>query len=615
MLRSPPRRFAVLAIAVVIAAAASLAGVAALIARDPKSLIERYATHVLGRTLTIGALDISWGDPLRVTLRDLAIANAEWGSAPDFLRIATLSAAIELSSLAGDALRYRELRVEGGEFLLERNAAGAANWRFGASRGSGGRGGDGGLVPKNRTQFPTLFDAAIDQSRLIYRRPGHADIRLAFERLTVHADDEALPVVLETTGSYGATPVRLTATGASFVQLRNGAVAYPAQIALATPRGRVDFSGTLDEPVDFDGARGAVRIETADIGAFLSAFGVPVELPAPLQLRGAFIHAGESWRVANAEGAFAGNAWTGALGLVEGPRGQPDNLDFAAAFGRVDVKALLAQLRRGDGPVSLVLDREPGALVEGRLTARQVDYGALSATDLRFRGRRERTGAVLDELALRWLDGGVTAKGRADAAGTATAIAGEVSLTGLDSAQLLRQLGAARDELLGRLDGGLSFTATGATLEAALRANRGQAALAMDKGQVARALLERVSLDLRAIFRRNEQWSALSCLFAAAELRDGVVTIAPAALRTPDTGISATGTVDLPQRRIDATLAADRTTTVLALKVPIRISGPLADPSIAPAPAGAPPAPALAAPLLAPLAPALARLRPAACAS
>ena len=65
-----------------------------LVTADLRPLIERYARTSLHRRLAIGALRIGWGNPLTVELRDLDLANAPWGSAPDIVHIESISAEV-----------------------------------------------------------------------------------------------------------------------------------------------------------------------------------------------------------------------------------------------------------------------------------------------------------------------------------------------------------------------------------------------------------------------------------------------------------------------------------------------------------------------------------------
>src|SRR5262245_55666029 len=121
---------------------------------DLKPLAEREASEALGRRVTFGSFAVRWGAPLRGEFRDLAIANAPWGSKPEMVRIGKFSALLEVEPLLRGVLHYRQLHLADVTVVLERDPQGIGNWKFGGSAGPGGL----GLVPKNRTQFPTLID-------------------------------------------------------------------------------------------------------------------------------------------------------------------------------------------------------------------------------------------------------------------------------------------------------------------------------------------------------------------------------------------------------------------------------------------------------------------------
>jgi AsmA family protein len=91
------------------------------------------------------------------------------------------------------------------------------------------------------------------------------------------------------------------------------------------------------------------------------------------------------------------------------------------------------------------------------------------------------------------------------------------------------------------------------------------------------------------------------------DLRNGVATVAPLRLRTPDTTLVGGGQVDLAAQRLDLTLKAEgASSSIFALQVPLRITGSLDRPSILPAIGSS--APRLDAPLPRNLTPALAQL-------
>src|SRR5512138_478913 len=70
-----------------------------LLHADLRPILEHQAGKALGRRVTVGSLQIRWGNPLAIEVRDLAIANASWGSEPDMVRIGQVSALVDLGSL------------------------------------------------------------------------------------------------------------------------------------------------------------------------------------------------------------------------------------------------------------------------------------------------------------------------------------------------------------------------------------------------------------------------------------------------------------------------------------------------------------------------------------
>jgi uncharacterized protein involved in outer membrane biogenesis len=76
-------------------------------------------------------------------------------------------------------------------------------------------------------------------------------------------------------------------------------------------------------------------------------------------------------------------------------------------------------------------------------------------------------------------------------------------------------VGSDGGEIRGRLDGGVTLDMTGKTLGAALKTSRGAAIMTMTDGDVARELLERVSTDLRTVFRAGEGRVPVTCLLAS----------------------------------------------------------------------------------------------------
>ena len=115
-------------------------------------------------------------------------------------------------------------------------------------------------------------------------------------------------------------------------------------------------------------------------------------------------------------------------------------------------------------------------------------------------------------------------------------------------------------------------------------ANRIFAIVAMAGGTMDRHLVGLASTDVRSLFGLRTGLSRLSCLLAILDLRDGLGAIAPLTIRTSDGTIIGSGTYDARRDVVDMTIGTQSaTTSVFALDVPVRISGPVSNFTIRPA--------------------------------
>jgi uncharacterized protein involved in outer membrane biogenesis len=560
----------------------AVAAVVVIVSIGLRPLIERAASYSLDRRLTMASLHIGWGNPLSVEIGDLRLANASWGSQPDMIRIASLSARIDPWSLLHGIMRFESLRVEKPVMLLERNGDGVGNWRFTNSKSSGS--GGFALIPKNRTQFPTLIDMTLNDGALTYRATS-SDLHIDFRELALRSSGSDTPVRLTVEGAYNGFALTLAGDLQSYDVLRNAAIPYGTVLSVATPPGTIAFDGTMTEPLDVEGARGKLRVDAKDLGGVLKILGAAIGNNLPVALGGELDKESDHWRLSNVTGRLARDGVAGTLELLEGKRGQPDDITLALDFKELDLKKILEAGGGGGSagkPVSLRLDDKPGAIVAARIGAKQLRYGAMHASDAVIDGKVGAGEVSLKALSLTIFGGRLDASGEAWSVPGGTRLTANAGFSGADAAEIAKTIGAAAGDIGGRLDAGLLVETQGATADEALAAARGEAVLAMSGGRVTRELVEKASTDLRALFRKGEGAVPLACLLGVATLRDGIATIAPLRLRTPDATLVGGGQVDLVRRRVDLTVKSQREASIFALGVPLRVTGSLAKPDIAP---------------------------------
>ena len=352
---------------------------------------------------------------------------------------------------------------------------------------------------------------------------------------------------------------------------------------------RLRFVGTMTAPLDLDGARGRLLLDAPTPEILYRVAGASLPLEPALRLEGALEHDGPLWKLTETTGHLGDAAIeAGTLAIEEGQpeRDVPDKVAIDLRFDQLDLNALLRTRTedRSGADMSLAVARDPKTLLDAHLQAKSVRYGSLRLTDVALQASQKPARVAIDGLALTYLGGRLEARGQVDAEGEGGRVAGEVDAKGIEAQALRAALELDRLPLSGRLDGRVIVQGAGPTLNQAARTARASAVLTMAGGSIAREIVELASTNPLALLRKAPGTSAIACALGVLDVRAGVGTIAPLRIRTADGTIAAHGTVDLVRHRVDLTVASESATTAaLALDVPVRVSGPFADPSIAPA--------------------------------
>ena len=543
---------------------------------DLKPLLERKASNDLQRPVTIGTVTVAWGDPLAVEFTDIRIANASWGSVPDMARVGHLSALIDVRALFRGVLRYESLRVEQAEIVLERDPAGIGNWKF-SGRGLGG---GFAIVPKNRTQFPTLIDFALADGLVTYRTSSGQILRIALDHVAAHTTDEDTPIRLQADLAYNDVPAELDATVESSIVLRDASRPVGAKLTITGKDATIAFDGTMTEPVDFDGVRGPLQIEAQTLNELLKLFGADTTAGIPLTTAGDLKRDGDDWSLSAVSGQLAKTGFTGAFALHEGRRGEPDDVAADLDMKALDVDALMSQI--GDGKqqepsvmeLPLKLDLA-GVNLTAELTSDQVTVAAMRLPMMQLDGRLADGDVDLRTLSFALAGGTVNASGSLQQVEAGGHLALTAFLAKAEADALAQLLGSAGGEIRGGIDGGATLDMTGKTLGTALKTGRGAAFVTMNDGDVARDLIEQVSADLRNLFREGTGRVPIGCLLGVLTLEDGIGVLSPLRLESQEAVLVGAGSIDFAGRRLDLTLQSDEDTTGLfALDVPIAVTGP-----------------------------------------
>lgn len=553
-----------------------------MITLDFRPIVGWYLADAFGGRVRIGALAIRWGNPIALDLKDVHVVNDTWDTGRDLLRFDNAVADVALWPLLHGVVEYRALHVNGASLVLERGPDRRGNWKHVDTDTAA----LSGRAFFHRTSFPTLIDFTLHNGTFTYHGSSNGTpITLQLDTLTINAPAEDQPVKVVADGIYNGMAAKLTATTDPFTVMRNASMPWKTVFRIETATSTADFDGSMTDPLNFDGVSGSLRIDAHSLGDVLVVFGAPALVTPPSQAVGALSRHGNAWQWAGLNGKMGGDALSGGLNLTEGVGANPDAVAFALTFPQLDAKALSGGWNvAGLQGMPLQVEAHPGTTVDGRINAGQLKYGATTLPNFAIHARTMPGEMTVDDLTFGYGGGTTQASAQLQNADAGARLRLAAGLSGADTGQVARVLGAADGQISGRLDARADADMTGEAINTALKDSRGQAVVSIVQGRVARELVELLSTDLRALFHSGEGSAALTCVLAVMEMHNGLGVVAPLRLRSPEIAMTGGGTIDFLTSRLDLRVAPQpHSTGFLALDIPLEITGTLARPSARPA--------------------------------
>ena len=232
-----------------------------------RRVVEQAAKSATGRDLTVrGKLSLKLSVTPALIAEDVTLANAAWGSRPEMLRLQSLRADISLLPLLVREVRIGRLQFVGPDLLLERNAAGKANWRFAAQPATTAPAMDGARTP---TTFK-IGQLTIERARVIYRdaRTGREET-VTIEQLTADADNLAAPIGLHVGGTWNGRHFEVSGILGSLNSLAVPTTPYSVKMKavlpglVATANGTVTFGKASNPEVSLQTTADATELAEA----------------------------------------------------------------------------------------------------------------------------------------------------------------------------------------------------------------------------------------------------------------------------------------------------------------------------------------------------------------
>ncbi|MGE5539223.1 MAG: AsmA family protein [Gemmatimonas sp.] len=553
-----------------------------------KPPLERMASKALNRPVTIGDLNASLWD-LTLEAENIVIGNP-----PEFPE-GTRTGSIEKVMLTIDPkaalrgeLRIPTLIIDKPVGDLGRNPKGVANWTL-ASSDQPPAEEDQQAKVKKPPSVPLLGSVIIHDGHIHIVDPKlKSDFKIDVDT------DESKPepeIVLKADGTYVGQRIQAAFRGGSLLSLRDPSTPYPIDLTADHGETHVAVKGTVQDPWSFGGANVQVSLKGPDMSALSDLTTVPLAKTQPYSLEGHLDYKKGSIRLDDFVGKVGNSDLSGSFAVAPGKdrplitaEARSKTVDMADLSGFIGGKPgeerqrarlfpddpfNVAALRQNDYDVkytadsikneSVPIDKLEAHLVikDGVAKADPINFqigqgklGGKVALDARNDPPHANIDFDVSRVDLRRL----VAKTPVEGAGL---IGGHASLDGR---------GNSTAAIMGSANGDLKLFMTGGDISALLVNLAG-----LDFGN---SLMSALGVPRRAVLR---------CMVTDFEVKDGIANTDLFIIDTTEANIVADGTINFGAEQIDYTMRTEKKKpSIGSVATPIRITGPLKSPNIAP---------------------------------
>ncbi|MGF1610022.1 MAG: AsmA family protein [Kiloniellales bacterium] len=594
----------VLTAVVAVAVALVVAGYAVLASLDVEQYrgrIEAEAKKATGRDLTLaGPIDLKVSLTPAITVDDVTVSNADWGSRPEMVTLKRFELQAALLPLLAGEVRLQRLILVEPDILLETDAEGHGNWILQVA-------GEAEAAPapsEEKGDLKLSFEEVrIEGGSLTYRdgKSGQ-ETRVQLRELSAKADGAGEPIALNARGSYNEQPFALEGSVGSFTQLDSGP--FPVKLTAEAGGATVALDGSIAQPKSGQGIDLTVSAKGDELGALSALAGTPVPALGAYDLRATITQEGEAYKLSDVSAKLAGSDIAGdatiamaggrpslqgnfTSQLIDLTRLTPAGAEGAAPSGGA-----------GDGAASPYVFTEEPLPLDG-LRAADAEL-SLQAAKVRLQDKMELDNLQVTlalqggrlqiaPLSADFSGGKVDAAVELDGSQAAPPLSTTLKVDRLDYGRLLRTM-ELDDTVAGTLDVDVDVKGKGGSMRAIASSLNGHSEIVSNEGVITNRLLKFVAVGLGDVLGPllgGDRDARLNCMISRFDIRGGVATSRALVVDTEQFTISGGGTVDLRTEKLDLNFdTATREPSIASLAVPFMVTGTLKSPSVSPDPVG-----------------------------
>ncbi len=567
-------------------------------------IVDSRASVALGRRVSIQHLHVHLGRRTTIAADDVQIENpAGFAQSAPLAHVGKLTVVADIMAyIHNRAIVLPEIAIDRANVAATALADGTNNFTFASSNKP---------APSSPTAAPQIGDLRITDSQAHYIDPRLKSNFIASISTPDPAPGAARSIVVDAKGTYAAQPVIGRFIGGALLSLRDASHPYPIDLHLANGQTKVSVVGTVQNPLNFAGARVRGTFSGPDMSQLYALTGIPLPATPPFSISGNIDYAKPRIRLTDFAGRVGSSDLEGTITEDPGVGGKPDvTMDLSSR--RVDLTDLGGLIGTPPGKASTPGETTAQKQVLAHAAAKKtllpdtpINLPRINAANihLKYRGEHiENKYTPFDKLimVLDIVDGRITlhpievtvAQGgiisnvdlRPIDARNVHAVA-DISFHRLDLTRMMQATHAFHGQ--GIIGGQAKIDARGNSLAGLMGHGDGEVKLALVGGGNLSALL----IDITGLEFGNAVLSSLGvpnrtnidCFIADLPLHRGILDFNVFLLDTQEGRVTGAGNLNFADQMLDITLTTrSKHFSVGSFPGPIHLSGPIGDVSIRP---------------------------------
>ncbi len=567
-------------------------------------LVEARASIALGRKVTITHLHVRLGRVTTIAADDVVIANPKGfpGTEP-LAHIARLTIPVDVMAYYHHrTIVLPSITVDKPDVHATALADGTNNFTLQLPKAAPGA---------KPAPPPQIGDLVINDGRAHFVDPKFkSDFTSSIETRPAQGNVPA-QIVVNSKGTYAAQPVVSQFVGGALLSLRDAQHPYPVNIHVANGLTKASLVGTVQNPVNFQGANLRLSFSGPDMAQLFPLTGIPFPQTPPFSIAGNLDYVPPRFRFTNFEGRVGSSDLGGEIDAEPRPGSRPDvNMNLVSK--RVDLADLGGFIGTPAGKANLAGQNVTEKKEQAKAKASHdlfphtpINLPKIRAADIHLHYRAEHIEnkyTPFDKLvvAMDIVDGKIALHpldfvvGNGDIASNISLAPDAHDLVHANADIRFRHIEVARlmqatHTFKGRgiLGGEARIDTDGNSLASMMGQGNGELKLVLvSAGDLSALLVDIAGLEfgnalLSALGIPNQ--AKIDCFVTDLQLRSGVVDTKAFLLDTEEGRVTGSGTIDLRSQTLDYALTTRaKHFSIGSLPGPIDLTGPITSPSIRP---------------------------------